>query len=116
VFTSHLDDKPGKLEEILCRIVQIPVQPREFVVLAIGVVIPLLGVVDFIAVKQHGHALREQESGKKVPLLTGSKQENPRIVCRPLCTAIPAVVVIRPIPVALAVGLIVFVIVTNEIS
>src|SRR5690606_39239010 len=46
-----------------------PVLPRNFVVLAEGVVVPVLGVPHFIARFQHRNALAEKKGGEKIPLL-----------------------------------------------
>ena len=43
-----------------------PVKPAEFIVLAVGVVVAVLGAADFIAHEQHGDAQREQVEGEEV--------------------------------------------------
>ena len=45
---------------------QRPVDPRELVVLAVGVVVSLLGPPDLVAPEQHRHALGQEESGEEV--------------------------------------------------
>ena len=48
---------------------ELPVEPRERRVLAVGVVVAVLGLAEFIAGEEHRHALREEQRGEEVPLL-----------------------------------------------
>ena len=42
----------------------VPVEPRDLVVLAVGVVVAALGAAELVAAEQHRHALRQQQRGR----------------------------------------------------
>ena len=50
----------------------LPVEPRDLVVLAPGVVVAALRAPELVAAEQHGDALGEKQRREKVPLLPGS--------------------------------------------
>src|SRR5579862_2634884 len=52
---------PREFEELLASSIERPVEPRELVVLAIGVVVALLRATELITPEHHRHALREQQ-------------------------------------------------------
>ena len=52
-----------------CSLVQLPVEPGQLVVLAVGVVVAVLRVAQLVAAAEHRHALREQQRGHEVALL-----------------------------------------------
>ena len=54
---------------MLLPLVQLPAQPGQVVVLAISVVVPFLGVAQFVAGQDHRHPLREHERGDEVAFL-----------------------------------------------
>jgi hypothetical protein len=56
----------GELEQIGLRRIEVPIQPAQLVVLAVGVVVALLGARYFVAVGNHRHALREGQRGQHV--------------------------------------------------
>ena len=58
MLVKHLDQPPGKGQELAPWPIQRPVHPGQLVVLAIGVVV--LGPPEFVAGEQHRHALREE--------------------------------------------------------
>ena len=62
---------------------QVPIEPGDFVVLAIGVVVALLGVADFVAGHEHRHPLREEQRGQEVSLLLSRKAGSPDRRCAP---------------------------------
>jgi hypothetical protein len=113
-----LPDPDGALHEIEERLLlrgEIPVEPRQVVVLAVRVVVSVLGVAEFVACKDHGHALREHHRRDDVSLLPLAEREDLGIVGRPLGAAVPAFVVIRSIAVPLAVRVVVLLIVAYQI-
>src|SRR5690242_9315391 len=59
VRVAQRDQMAGELEQLLVRV--LPVVPRDLVVLAVRVVVPLLRAADLVAAADHGNALREQQ-------------------------------------------------------
>src|SRR5271165_6773795 len=106
---------PGEIEESLLPVVQVPVQPGQLVVLAKGIVVPLLGVPDLVAGQEHGDALGEHQRDHEIALLALAKFENDRVVGRSLGSAVPAIVAARAVAVLLAVGIIMLVIVGDKV-
>ena len=58
-------------EQLLVDVV--PVEPRDLVVLAVGVVVPALRAADLVAAEQHRNALREEQRRQDVALLPRSQ-------------------------------------------
>ena len=98
-----MDQVPGKLQKVLLIRRQIPVEPCDRVVLAIGVVVALLRPCELVPAENHRDALRQKESGKEISHLTRAQFPDIGLVCRPFLAAIPADVVVRPVPVPLTV-------------
>ena len=96
-------------------VVEVPVQPGELVVLAVGVVVAVLRVAELVAGQQHRHALREEQRGDEVALLPLAQRDDVRVVGRPFGAAVPAVVVVGAVAVVLAVGLVVLVVVADQV-
>src|SRR5207244_3504346 len=94
----------------------LPVDPGELVVLAVAVVVAALGPPQLVAVQQHRRALREQERGQEVALLAGAQREYHRVVGLALGAAVPGAVVRLAVVVVLAVGLVVLLVVGDEIA
>src|SRR5215467_14516838 len=86
---------------------QAPVKPRDFVVLAEGVVVSALGAPYLITHQQHRCSYRKQRQGQEVLDLPVAQPLDFRIGRRALDTAIPAEILIRPVAVAFAVNLVV---------
>ena len=84
-----------EVEEVFLLVGQLPVQPGDFVVLAVGVVVAVLRVAELVAGEQHRHAWREQQRRQEVALLPLAQLDDRRIVGRPFDAAVPAVVVVR---------------------
>ncbi|MGC3974445.1 MAG: hypothetical protein QM771_08710 [Nitrospira sp.] len=64
--------------------------PAEFIILAIGIVVPLLGAADLISPTQHRHALRKQQRRQHIPFLSEAQLAHGRIVGGTFNAAIPA--------------------------
>ena len=109
------DEMANIVKEPLPILIQMPVEPAQFVVLAIGIVVALLGSADFIAGEQHRHALRQQQGGQQIAFLAPAQRVHLGIVGRALDAAVPAQVVVVAVAVVLAVGLVVFLVVADEI-
>jgi len=56
----------SEAEDVLVSFQTAPVVPARFVVLAVGVVVPVLGAPKFVSTKQHGHPARYQKSQQEV--------------------------------------------------
>ena len=50
-----------------------PIEPADLVVLAIGVVVAVLGPAEFVAARQHRHALGKKEGGEEIAALSGAQ-------------------------------------------
>ena len=60
------------------RVVELPVDPAELVVLAVGVVVAALRAAELVAGEQHRHPLREQERGEEVAELAVAERVHRR--------------------------------------
>src|SRR5579863_9217208 len=92
-----------------------PIEPARFVVLAIGVVVAGLRTADLIAHSNHRYAEREHGKRQEIPDLPVSQFLYAGIVRSTLDTAVPASIVIGAITIALAIGLIVFLVIRDEV-
>src|SRR5439155_25155433 len=95
--------------------VKLPVQPGGLVVLTVGVVVAVLGVAQLVAAADHRHALGEEQGGDQIPLLAFAEGAASRIVARPLGAAVPAQVIVAAVFVVLAIGFVVFLVVTDQV-
>src|SRR5258706_9245407 len=93
-----------------------PVEPRDLVVLAVGVVVAVLRPPNLIAATDHRYPDGEDQGRQKVPLLTRPQAVDRIILCRPFLAAVPRPVVVGSVGIVLAVGLVVLVVVRNEIA
>ena len=114
MLMKHLDQPPGKGQELAPWPIQRPVHPGQLVVLAIGVAVTPLGPPEFVAGEQHRHAPR----GITWPgscAAAGPGGQNGRIVCGSFHAAIPAQVLVGAVLVALAVGRVMLLVVTDQV-
>ena len=115
VVAAQPHHRAGELEERLLVLAEVPVDPRDLVVLAVGVVVALLGAAELVAVADHRHALAEQDRGEEVADLAVAQREDPAVLRRALGAAVPGAVVVVTVVVALAVGLVVLLVVRDEV-
>ena len=111
------DQLAHELEQQLLVLAELPVEPGELVVLAVGVVVALLAC---------GRARRPPSSigtpcdskqrREQVALLARAQRADLRVVGRPFDAAVPAAVVVLAVAVVLAVGLVVLVVVAHEVA
>src|SRR5262245_30031687 len=94
---------------------QLPVKPGQLVILAIRIVIALLTMAEIIASEEHRHPLRQQQGGHEVAHLLPTQGLNDRIISGAFNATVPAIVVIGPILVILAIRFIVFVVITDQV-
>ena len=116
MLRAQLDQALRERELPLRAPVEPPVDPRDLVVLAVGVVVPALGAGDLVAAEQHRHALREEERREEVPQLPLAERVDRRIVGLALDAVVPAAVVVVPVLVRLEIRLVVLLVVGDEVA
>jgi hypothetical protein len=62
----------GEFQQVASWLVQIPVDPRQLIVLTIGIIVAVLRAPNLIAGLQHRHALRQEKRRQEIALLTRS--------------------------------------------
>src|SRR5690606_6520419 len=92
-----------------------PVGPAGFIVLAIGVVVAALAVVDLVAGEDQRHALGQQQAGHQVLLQPQATLQDDGIVARSFHAAVLAVIFIAAVAIALAILLVVLLLVADEV-
>src|SRR5262249_9978107 len=110
---DHLADEAKK---VVVLIGQFPIHPTHFIVLAPGVIIPILRAEEFITGQQHWYALRQQYSGHQVLGLSAAQCQYLGFTRLALRATVPAVVFIRPVPVVFAVVLVVLPTIADEVA
>ena len=95
---------------------ELPIEPGNRVVLAIGIVVAALSPPAFVAGKEHRHALAEQQRGENVANLAVSQAFDFFASGGPFEAVVAAVVVIVAVAIAFAVGLVVLVVVADQIA
>ena len=83
--------------------------------MTVGIVVASLCPPHFIAHENHRHADRKQRDGKKIFHLPVPQLFDLRIISRSFDPAIPASVVVRAVAIAFAVGLVVLVVVGDQV-
>src|SRR5208337_2470645 len=94
---------------------QVPVEPTGFIVLAVGVVVPALAAPRFVTHQEHGHAQRQEGHSEKVLNLALAQLFDGGVVGGAFHTAIPTSVVIGPVAIVLAVGLVVLLVIGHQV-
>src|SRR3954451_568596 len=94
---------------------QTPVHPADLVVLAVRVVVAALCATQLVARDQHRHTRRQQQRGEQVPELPPPERPYALVVRLPFRPAVPRPVVVRAVPVALAVRLVVLPLVRHQV-
>src|SRR5207302_8488543 len=106
----------AEVEELsAAHVVEVPVEPGQRVVLAVGVVVALLRVTELVAAEDHRDALGEQEGGEEVALLALAEREDVGVLGGAFGAAVPTVVVVGAVLSVLAVGLVVLLVVADEV-
>src|SRR5436305_8582005 len=98
-------------EQIMILFHEMPIEPTDLIILAVGVVVSLLGTSDFIASHKHRDALGEQKNSCKILDLALAQCLNVRIVRLSFHTTIPAQIIIITIPIPFAIAFVVFIVV-----
>ena len=115
VVAAQMDELAGELQEGLLLVVQVPVDPRQLVVLAVRVVVALLRAAEFVAVGDHRHALGEDQRREEVALLAAAQAQDLLVVGGPLGPAVPRAVVVGPVGASLQVRLVVLRVVGHQV-
>ena len=92
-----------------------PINPADFVVLTIGVVVALLAIGNLVASQQHRATLTEKQCSQKIPLTTFAARKNDRIFRIAFHAAIVAIVGTMTVHVVFAIGVIVAIVVARDI-
>ena len=108
-------DGSSELQQVLVLLIEVPVDPGDLVVLTVGVVVASLGPAQLISVADHGHALTEQDGGQEVAGLAMTQLGDRRVVGGPFGAAVPGAVVVAAVGVALEVGLVVLLVVGDQV-
>src|SRR5208283_1676556 len=105
-----------KAEYVLIRLELTPIQPADFVVLVIRVVVSELCVQEFVTSPKHRDAVREHEEAEEVLSLFPAKCQN--LLWRALVSfvsAVPTVIRVHTVLIVMTVFPVVFLIVRNQV-
>ena len=116
VRRTNVNEPDSKFEKPFTSLIQIPVVPRQLIVLAIGVVVSSLRTSYFIASRKHRHTLRLHQRRQKITHLTFAERIDGLIVGRPFGAHVPRIVVVCAVPVAVLIGFIVLLVVADQIA
>ena len=86
-----------------------PVVPRRVIVLTVGVVAASLSATKLVSTEQHGHARGENQRGEYIADLAAPQIVDCWIGCFALDAVVVGSIVVRTVPIALEVRLVVFV-------
>ena len=110
------DQQLDKRQEIgIYLLAALPIEPAGVVVLTIRIVVALLCARELIAHEQHRHADREEDRRQKIALLLRAPRENAAVPRRALDTKVPGQIMRMAVLVVLAIGLVVTLVVTDEV-
>src|SRR4029453_1548509 len=93
-----------------------PGEPGGGIVLAVGVVVATLAAAELVPAEEQRHPARQQQGGQQGPGLPGAELDPLGVGAWPLHPAVPGPVVAGPVPVALAVGLVVLAVVGHQVA
>ena len=94
---------------------QAPVKPTDFVVLAKTVVVAALRMPNFVPHQEHGHSQRHHSDGQEVLHLPVPQLLNGRVIGRAFSATVPTAIVVGAVAVSLAIILVVFLVVRDEV-
>src|SRR5262249_3568648 len=112
----ELGQMANEIAEVVALAEVVPADPAGLVVLAIGIVVAGLRVADLVAGQDQRRALRQQQCRQRVLAKLAAQRDDGGVVGRALMPAIVAVIVVCAVPIVFAVGLIVLLVVAEEIS
>src|SRR5699024_2698256 len=108
------DQLPGEGQQWLVQV--LPVDPGQLVVLGVDVVVALLGAAHLVPVGEHRHPLGDHQRGEEVALLASAQAQDVLVVGGAFGAAVPGPVVALPVPVVLTVGLVVLLVVGDQVG
>ena len=103
-------------EQRLLRLRQVPVHPRDLVVLRVGVVVAQLRPPQLVAMREHWHTLGKSQRREKAPHQPVAQLDCFRIVRLALMAPVPAEVVAVTVLVVLTVRVVVLLLVAHQIT
>src|SRR6516225_9915107 len=109
------DHRACKVQKPLRSFIEVPVVPTDLVVLAVCIVVTALAATDFVSSTYHWHALRQQQRGRQIALLSLARRKNRRVVAWPLGAHIPGVVIVRTVLIIFTIRCIVLLVVADEV-
>ena len=115
MLATQFDQLGGEFLQFHAAFIDAPGQPRDFVVLAVSVVVAALRAAVFVARAEHRHALGKEHRRQEVPALAAAQGVNLFVVGRTFRAAVPTCIIVVAIVASLAVGLVVLVVVGNEV-
>jgi hypothetical protein len=110
-----IEQHTDEVQKLSLLVRDIPVQPRDIIVLTIRVVVASLRMADFIAGQDHRDTRGLEQGGHEVSLLSRSQCIDRKVFGRSLDATIPAVFVVDAVLIIFAIGVVVFVIVADKI-
>ena len=105
----------GEFQQVRVGVHEIPVDPGQFIVLTVNIIIALLGAGYFVTVGNHGGALRQQEGGEEVTALLVPQLVDGRVVGGAFHATVPRPVMGFPIPIVFPIGQVVLGIVADQV-
>ena len=112
---SEADHKPGKPGNFVVQPALFPFHPACGVVLAVSVVVAVLRISEFIPGQDQRHSLGSHQDGPGIPQLFFPQLQDLPFPCRSLRAAVPAVIIIGPVPAVLSVLFIVLPVIGDHI-
>src|SRR5215471_12157123 len=116
MFFSQLYQFSSKLKKLILFFATVPVKPTNLVVLGIGVVVAALCPTPLISAVEHRYALGKKQGRKEIATLTVAQCVDLWVICRTFDAAIPRLVIIVAVAVAVGVQFIVFFVIADQIG
>ena len=114
--SSKLDQRPAELNQVRIDFRQIPIQPTDFIVLAISIVVTVLSPSELVTSNKHWHALAKHQRGDHVFDLSQPQRVNDRLIGWTFDAKVLTEVIIIAVAIVFAVGQIVFFLVANQVT
>src|SRR5437763_5358160 len=115
MFFSELYQFSRELKKLILLFVTLPVKPTDVVVLTIGVVVAVLCPTPLISTAEHRHALGKKQRREKIAALPVAQRDNLRVIGRTFAAAIPRLVIVVAVAVLVAIQLVVFFVVADQV-
>src|SRR5690242_11180150 len=111
---GHVSDE---LDEVIAFAAQtFPTDPSDWIVLAIGVVVAVLGVADLVAGEEERNALCKQQASELIFPQPVAKRIDLGIIALAFMAAIVAVIIVGAVAIILAISLVMLGVVAEHIS